>query len=163
MTGRPGLIISPAQQGPWGVVTSSSGPGDPPASTDPGIAQADALLREGMVALQKSRPSQFDRAERCFSAAVILLTDVLDEPHPRISWALDRLGLTYHLQDRLAEAERLYVRSLRVLAEGQRPTKWNDVTLLNLGMLYGTQGREEDHAAVMRRFRAGSDGSEGRG
>lgn len=158
MSGEPGLIMCPAQKGPWGVVTFSSGPGDPPAGASPEIGRAEAFLRAGMVALDKSRPRRFDKAEQRFAAAIDLLTGVLEEPHPRISYALDRLGLTGHLQGRLGEAERLYVRSLRVLADGEGPTKWNDVTLLNLAILYGTQGRKEEKAAVLRRFH-GSEGA----
>ncbi|MFW6200156.1 MAG: tetratricopeptide repeat protein [Gemmatimonadota bacterium] len=111
-------------KGPWGVVTATSGPQEPPASRHPDLQRADALLRRGMVALDKSRPRRLDEAEGCFRRALDLLEGVLDEPHPRISYALDRIGLVCHLQDRLEEAEALYLRSLKILREGEKPSRW---------------------------------------
>ncbi len=153
-TSEPRIFICPSQKGPWGVVTCTGGPRDPESGRIPDVRRAEALLRAGMVALDKHRPRRLDRAEMLFRAALDLLVAVLAEPHPRISYALDRLGLIYQLRGRLEEAEPLYTRALAALGERERPSRWMDVTLLNLATLYGCKGREAERDAVMRRFHA---------
>ncbi|MDX1567799.1 MAG: tetratricopeptide repeat protein [Longimicrobiales bacterium] len=134
------------------MVTETSGPEDPSGSRHPKLTGAGALLRRGMVALDKSKPRRLDEAEVCFRQALDLLEEVLDEPHPRISYALDRIGLVCHLRGDVEEAESLYLRSLAVLGDVRSPTKWNDITILNLAILYGRQGRTEERDAVMRLY-----------
>lgn len=152
---QPEILICPAQKGPWGVVTQTSGPQEPPAGRHPDLIRADALLRVGMVALDKFRPRRLEDAERHFRKALVLLERVLTAPHPRISYALDRIGLACHLQGRLDEAEALYLRSLAILGHDDPPTKWNELTLINLAVLYGTQGRHWEQKQVMRRLGEG--------
>lgn len=149
---QPEILIWPAQKGPWGVVTETSGPQEPPASGNPSLIRAEALLRVGMVALTKSRPRRLDDAELHFRKALGILEEVLPSPHPRISYALDRIGLVCHLQGRLDEAEDFYLRSLAILGHAGPPTKWNELTLINLAVLYGSQGRRWEQEQVMRRL-----------
>lgn len=154
----PELIIAPAERGPWGVVVYTGGPRDPVDAPREALLKADAAIRAGMVALDRVRPRQLDRAEACFWKALPILTHLLDEPHPRISYVLDRIGLTYQLRGQLEQAEALYLRSLKSLGPDQRPTRWQDVTLINLGILYACQGRWHEREEVQRRFDA--DGSQ---
>jgi hypothetical protein len=148
------LVIAPAERGPWGVVVYTGGPRDPVDAPRETLLQADAAIRAGMVALDKVRPRQLYRAEECFWGAFQILTQVLDEPHPRISYVLDRIGLIYHLRGLRELAEALYLRSLESLGPNERPTRWQDVTLINLGSIYRSRGRWYDYAQVQRRFDA---------
>ncbi len=156
----PSVILGTARQAPNGrALICTSGPPDPLGMRTDALRRADGLLRTGMVAVAKCEPPQLARAERCFREALDLLTDAWQEPHPRISYALDRLGLVRHLQDDLEGAESLYLRSLKVLGPSDRPTPWNDATLLNLARLYRRQGRGLEAEAVMAYFR-GDDAAE---
>jgi len=148
----PELIIGPARKGAWGVVKLTSGPPDGLRSVHPELLKADGLLRTGMLALIKRPPRYVERAEACFREALELLTEVLDEPHPRISFALDRIGLCCHMRGHLEEAEGLYRRSLAILGEDGASTEWTDMTLINLAVLLGTQGRRDEQLEVMKRY-----------
>lgn len=149
----PVLIICPSTKGPWGVTTHTSGPIDPPDVPRTELRRPNALLRAGMIALNKVRPPDLERAARCFREALDLLIERLGEPYPKVSYALDRLGLVSQMRGELEEAERLYVRSLALLADGRAPSPWNDVTLLNLRILFGCQGRLDEQDAVMARYK----------
>ena len=53
-----------------------------------------------------------------------------------------RVGLACQLQGNDADAEGLYLRSLAHQQSGEwRATPWTEVTLLNLAILYGRQGK----------------------
>jgi hypothetical protein len=146
------MLLAVTLQGPWGVVIHNSGPPDPPDVPATELARPGALIREGMIALTRVSPRDLDRAERCFRAALELLVERLGEPHPKVSYALDRLGAVCQLRRQLDDAERLYLRSLAVLDDGRRPSHWNDLTTLNLAIVYGSQGRTEERDAVLRRY-----------
>lgn len=155
---EPQVILGAAHQAPNGrAILHTSGPPDPLGIRTDELRRADGLLRTGMVALGKCHPPQLERAERCFREALYLLTQAWEEPHPRISYALDRIGLVRHMQGDLQEAEELYLRSLKVLGKDDRPTPWNDVTLLNLARLYQSQGRGMESEAVMSYFRGNDE------
>jgi hypothetical protein len=146
------MFVAVTLQGPWGVVTHNSGPPDPPDVPAAELRRPGALVREGMIALTRVSPRDLDRAERCFRDALELLVQRLGEPHPKVSYVLDRLGVVCQLRRQLDDAERLYLRSLAVLDDGRRPSHWNDLTLLNLAIVYGWQGRTEEQDAVLRRY-----------
>jgi tetratricopeptide (TPR) repeat protein len=146
------LFVSVTIQGSWGVVTHNSGPPDPDDAPAAELRRPGALIREGMIALTRVSPRDLDRAGRCFREALDLLIDRLGEPHPKVSYALDRLGLICQMRGQLDDAERLYLRSLAILDDGRKPSHWNDLTTLNLAVLYGCQGRLEERDAIMRRY-----------
>jgi tetratricopeptide (TPR) repeat protein len=146
------MLVAVTLQGPWGVVTHNGGPPDPPEVPAAELRRPGALIREGMIALTRVSPRDLDRAERCFRDALELLVQRLGEPHPKVSYVLDRLGVVYQLRRQLDDAERLYLRSLAVLDDGRQPSHWNDLTLLNLAIVYGWQGRTEERDAVLRRY-----------
>jgi hypothetical protein len=146
------ILVAVTLQGPWGVVTHNSGPPDPPDVPAADLRRPGALIREGMIALTRVSPRDLDRAERCFRHALELLVQRLGEQHPKVSYVLDRLGLVCQMRRQLDDAERLYLRSLAVLDDGRRPSHWNDLTTLNLAIVYGSQGRTEERDAVLRRY-----------
>ena len=154
------LIIAPAVKGPWGVIPKTAGPRDTADGRfrlPPEARRADALLRAGMVALGLNSEGRKDvpRAERCFTIAAEILVDTVDAFHPFVAYAMDRLGLACQMQEQLERAERFYRKSLTLWRQGGWPaTPWTEVTLLNLAILYGAQGRHDQHAAVMQEFRS---------
>ena len=154
------LIIAPAVKGPWGVTTKTAGPCDADGRRlrlPPEARGADALLRQGAIALGTNGAQRKDLplAERCFLDAADILVDTVDAFHPFVAYAMDRLGLVCQMREQLDRAERLYVKSLALWRKGGwAATSWTEVTLLNLAILYGSQGRRDEHAAVMREFRS---------
>ncbi len=149
------VILAPAERGPWGVVTKTGGPPNPPAVDPHLLMHANALLREGMIAIRKPESRDLDRGERCFRQALELLSGLLDDTDPKISYALDRLGVTCHMRGQYELAERYYLRSLDCLERGGWPASaWNEVTMLNLAILYGSQGRNAERSTMMERLRA---------
>jgi tetratricopeptide (TPR) repeat protein len=150
----PELFVSPATRGRNGVTTRVSGPEDPPGVPAESLRRPNALIRAGMIALDHRGGRDLARAESCFREALDLLRACLGEPHAKVSYALDRIGLVCQMQGREAEAEALYLRSLEALDEDAAPTEWNDLTLLNLAILYGRQGRLSERDAVLARYGA---------
>jgi hypothetical protein len=69
-------------------------------------------LRKGVIALTKPEPADLDRAECCFRQALDVLADTVGGTSPKVSLALDRIGLACQLRGRDAFAEKYYTRSL---------------------------------------------------
>jgi tetratricopeptide (TPR) repeat protein len=146
------LLVAVTTRGSWGVVTHNSGPPTPDDVPAAELRRPGALIREGMIALTRVSPRDLDRAERCFREARDLLLDRLGELHPKVSYVLDRLGLICQMRGQFDDAERLYLRSLGSLEDGRTPSRWHDLTLLNLAAIYGCQGRLEERDAILRRY-----------
>lgn len=155
----PELFIAPATRGPWGVVTHLAEPKHVrwwhALTMAPKLRAADALLRRGMVALNsKAIVTPARVAEQLFREALDKLTPGVGSEHPMVGYALDRVGLACQLQGNDDEAEGFYLRSLALQQAGRRPpTMWTEVTLLNLAILYGRQGKHGLHEAVLHRVR----------
>ena len=147
------LIVVPAQRGPWGVTARLGGP---PFDYTPldgvtrdTVRQADAMLREGMILLSRRDGDEpVARAEQCFSLALLLLLAAVDHSHPLVAYAHDRVGYICQIQGKPEQAEESYLRARA--CDVNPPTIWNDVTLLNLSILYRQQGRTEEADEVMR-------------
>ena len=149
-TDSPTFITAPAWRGPWGWVHDTSGPADPPGPRPPQLRRANALLREGMIAITKSEPHDVPRAETCFRSALDLLVEIFGTSHPKVSFALDRVGYVCQLQGKEEEAERRYEQSLTpVFNREWPPSPWNEVTLLNVAILYGRLGREAEKNIIL--------------
>jgi hypothetical protein len=134
-------------------VHAMSGPPDPSGMAHD-LRKANALLREGMIALTKSEPRDLGRAERCFRAALQFLLEHLPLSHSKVSYAFDRIGLVCQMQERESEAHELYIRSLDPFANGiSQPTIWNEITLLNLAILYGRHGRDAEKERTLKWLR----------
>lgn len=151
------LLLAPAHRGPWGVVTSLVGPPDPPGAAGAAAAaarDADASLRRGMILLsKKSVEDAVAVAEECFREALSLLISTVSEMHPKVAYACDRIGLVCQIQGREEEAEAMYLRAvaLRDACAWDR-TLWDEVTLLNLAILYNDQGRYGIRDAMLKRL-----------
>jgi len=92
-------------------------------------------------------------AEQLFREALDRLVTAIPGPDPLVAYALDRVGLACQLQGNDADAEGLYLRSLAHQQSGEwRATPWTEVTLLNLAILYGRQGRHAMNEALIRQI-----------
>jgi tetratricopeptide (TPR) repeat protein len=161
------LFFAPAQKGPWGVITRLAGPPNPPldvGSTEAAaIRKADGLLRRGMILLShESNEDPVGEAWECFRRALDILLQAVGELHPKVAYAYDRLGYLRQLRGDVREAERLYLRSIAIRDAGTwAPTMWDELTLLNLAVLYGRQGRHAlQHAMIQRRREAEARGTQ---
>jgi len=89
-------------------------------------------------------------AEQLFTEALNQLLAAIPGADPLVAYALDRLGLACQLQGNDADAEGLYLRSLAHQQAGEwRATPWTEVTLLNLAILYGRQGKHGMNEVLM--------------
>jgi hypothetical protein len=140
------LFFAPAQKGPWGVITRLAGPPNPPldvGSTEAAaIRKADGLLRRGMILLShESNEDPVGEAWECFRRALDILLQAVGELHPKVAYAYDRIA----------------IRDAGTWA----PTMWDELTLLNLAVLYGRQGRHAlQHAMIQRRREAEARGTQ---
>jgi tetratricopeptide (TPR) repeat protein len=92
-------------------------------------------------------------AEQLFREALDRLVTAIPGPDRLVAYALDRVGLACQLQGNDADAESLYLRSLALQQSGEwRATPWTEVTLLNLAILYGRQGRHAMNEALIRQM-----------
>lgn len=149
----PELFMWPVAKNEDGNIFRASAPAAPDHIPAAELREAAVAALAGEIALEpECRDAPL--AELRFREALSRYREALVEPHPRLSYILDRIGLACHLQGRVAEAEFLYRRSLKVLAVQDAPTRWNDITLLNLAVLLGCQGRTAERDAVMELYRA---------
>lgn len=148
----PELLVGPAIRMPDGDIFRAQPPADPADIPTPELREAGRLTTEGEQCLDR-QTRDLPRAELRFRAALERYQEWLEEPHPRLSYLLDRIGLACHMQGRLAEAEVFYRRSLAILDAQDGPTRWNEVTILNLAALLDAQGRDEERARIMERYR----------
>jgi len=120
----------------------------------PEIRAAEELLRRGMAALTSNAiTSRAKVAEQLFREALDRLVTAIPGPDPLVAYALDRVGLACQLQGNDADAESLYLRSLAHQQSGEwRATPWTEVTLLNLAILYGRQGKHAMNESLIRRI-----------
>jgi tetratricopeptide (TPR) repeat protein len=104
-----------------------------------------------------SHESNEDRALEaweCFRRALDILLQAVGELHPKVAYAYDRLGYVRQLRGDVREAERLYLRSIAIRDVGRwAPTMWDELTFLNLAVLYGRQGRHALQHVMIRRRR----------
>jgi tetratricopeptide (TPR) repeat protein len=108
-----------------------------------------------MIALAKWEGGNKEKfAEECFREALSHLFPMVKDSHPLLVYAYDRIGYTCQAQGRLEEAEQLYLTSLDLSKHSWPPTIWNEVTLLNLAILYGQQGRVELQGTALERVRS---------
>ncbi len=170
-------LFAPAQRGPWGVVTSLAGPPSLPFdSASPhatALRRADGLLRHGMVLLDKSRKADPKtvfpvlRARKLFREALEVLRRSVGDLHPMAAYAYDRIGFAQQEWGDLREAERFYLRAIAIRdISGWVPTVWDELTFINLAILYGRQGRHALRDAMVERSRSAAawvKGSQSRG
>ena len=154
-TDIPNLIIAPIWRDAAGVMTQLPSPKQRVwygLIARPKIRAAEELLRRGMEALaSKAITSPAKVAEQLFREALDRLVTAIPGPDPLVAYALDRVGLACQLQGNDADAEGLYLRSLAHQQSGEwRATPWTEVTLLNLAILYGRQGRHAMNEALIR-------------
>jgi len=160
----PELIIAPVTRGSDGVITQFAGP--IPVGWWRGLTQgprlraADSLLSRGMASLtSKAIIDPARAAERLFREALEELVATVGSDHPMTVYALDRVGLACQLQGEDAEAEDFYLRSLALQQAGRWPhTPWTEVTLLNLAILYGRQGKRDLNETLVNRVKEMHDG-----
>jgi hypothetical protein len=157
VTARPELLLAPAHRGSWGVVTRLGGPPDPPGATGAAAAalhQADCSLRRGMILLAKKSADDYVAvAEECFRDALSTVLSTVGEMHPKMAYACDRVGLVCQIQGREEEAEAMYLRAIALRDAGAwERTLWDEVTLLNLAILYADQGRYGLRDAMLERL-----------
>ncbi len=166
-------LFAPVRRGPWGVVTNLAGPPSLPFdSTSPHAAalrRADGLLRHGMVLLAKSTKadpgtvSRVLRARKLFREALEVLRKSVGDLHPLAAYAYDRIGFAQQEWGDLREAERLYLRSIAIRdIGGWVPTVWDELTFINLAILYGQQGRHALREAMVERSRSAAAWVKGR-
>ena len=156
-TDIPELIIAPVWRDAARVMTQLRSPKQRVwygLIARPKIRAAEELLRRGMEALaSKAITSPAKVAEQLFREALDRLVTAIPEPSPLVAYALDRVGLACQLQGNDADAEGLYLRSLAHQQSGEwRATPWTEVTLLNLAILYGRQGRHTMNEALIRQM-----------
>ncbi len=154
-TGIPELIIAPVSRDALGVTSQLPSPkhsGWYGLMARPEIRAAEEMLRRGMTALTSNAiTSRAKVAEQLFREALDRLITAIPGPDPLVAYALDRVGLACQLQGNDADAEGLYLRSLAHQQSGAwRATPWTEVTLLNLAILYGRQGRHAMNEALIR-------------
>jgi hypothetical protein len=105
------------------------------------------------IAHIRDEPRNFGVALRCFHAAICLYAWALGADR-RLAFAWDRLGYVHQNLGDDDETESCYLRSLAIQDESRMEhTTWNEVTVINLGILYRTTGRP----ALNRAVRAGLD------
>lgn len=151
------LIIAPVRRDTAGVMTQLPSPKQRVSYgfiARPTIRAAEELLRRGMEALaSKAITSPAKVAEQLFREALDRLITAILGPDPLVAYALDRVGLACQLQGNDADAEGLYLRSLAQQQSGAwRATPWTEVTLLNLAILYGRQGKHAMNEALIRQM-----------
>jgi hypothetical protein len=167
------LLFAPARRGPWGVVTSLAGPPSLPFdSASPhttALRQADGLLRHGMVLLAKTpsaepgRVFRVLRARKLFRQALEVLRRSVGDLHPLVAYAYDRIGFAQQEWGDLREAERMYLRAVAIRdIGGWVPTVWDELTFINLAILYGQQGRHALRDAMVERSRSAAAWVKGR-
>jgi hypothetical protein len=148
----PELISAPATRLPSGVIlTYQSGPPAERAvraGRQAEFRRAERLMTVGIAHISQE-PKNHHVARRCFHAATCLYAWALGADR-RLAFAWDRLGYAYHALGNVDEAESCYLRSLAIQARsGQGWTAWNEVTQLNLTILYRDQGRRALQAAAI--------------
>ena len=153
-TDIPELIIAPVLRDGRGVTTQLPGPkhrGWYGFRVRLEIRAAEELLRRGMAALTSDGiTSRAKVAEQLFTEALNQLLAAIPGADPLVAYALDRVGLACQLQGNDADAEGLYLRSLAHQQSGEwRATPWTEVTLLNLAILYGRQGKHGMNEVLM--------------
>jgi hypothetical protein len=151
----PELIIAPVSRDALGVTTQLPSPkhsGWYGLMARSEIRAAEDLLRRGMAALTSNAiTSPAKVSEQLFREALDRLVTAIPGPDPLMAYALDRVGLACQLQGNDADAEGLYLRSLAHQQFGEwRATPWTEVTLLNLAILYGRQGKQTMNEALIR-------------
>jgi tetratricopeptide (TPR) repeat protein len=152
------LILAPAVKGPWGVTDRLGGPPIPREEEWQGVPEevrrADGLLRRGMIALARWEGGNKEEvAEECFREALFHMYPTVEHTHPLVVYAYDRIGYACHAQGRLDEAEELYLTSIELSRYKTQPTIWNEMTLLNLAILYNDQNRLDVRDMVMEELR----------
>jgi tetratricopeptide (TPR) repeat protein len=156
--GGPELILAPAVKGPWGVTDRLAGPpiprGEEWQAVPEELRRADGLLRRGMIALARWEDGNKEEfAEECFREALFHMYPTIEHTHPLVVYAYDRIGYACHAQGRLNEAEELYLTSIDLSRYTWPPTIWHEMTLLNLAILYGQQGRVDMRDQVLEELR----------
>lgn len=141
---RPELLSAPALRLPSGrIVTYWNGPPaarDVREGRDREFRRAERLMAVGIAHIRQE-PKNYHVARRCFHAATCLHAWALGADR-RLAFAWDRLGYAYHALGNDDEAESCYLRSLAIQKRsGQGWTSWNEVTQLNLTILYRDRGR----------------------
>jgi tetratricopeptide (TPR) repeat protein len=127
------------------------------------IRKADGLMRRGMILLSHESSEDLAlEAWECFRRALDTLLEAVGELHPKVAYAYDRLGYLRQLSGDVREAERLYLRGIAIRDAGRwAPTMWDELTFLNLAVLYGRQGRHAlQHAMIRRRREAEARGKQ---
>jgi tetratricopeptide (TPR) repeat protein len=150
----PELIVCPAVRGPWGVTDRLGGPPypkEPEPERAALVRLADGILRRGMLIIARwGGEDAPELAERCFRSALGWLLDVVREEHPLVAYAYDRIGFVLQTQGRLGEAEDWYLQSLALFLKGDWPLSlWTEVTYLNLAILYGQLGQEDQRDRIL--------------
>jgi hypothetical protein len=156
-TDIPELMIAPVLRDARGVMTQLPSPKQRVSYgfiARPKIRAAEEMLRRGMAALaSKAITSPAKVAEQLFREALDRLVTAIPGPDPLVAYALDRVGLACQLQGNDADAEGLYLRSLAHQQSGEwRATPWTEVTVLNLAILYGRQGRHAMNESLLRQM-----------
>lgn len=149
------IFSAPSRRYPSGeVVTYWDGP--PPGGPvregrEAEFRRAERLMRVGIAHI-RDEPWNYEVARRCFHAATCLYAWALGADR-RLAFARDRLGYAHHRLGQDHEAESCYLQSLAIQDESrQQRTTWNEVTLLNLAVLYGCNGQQALNRAVLRGY-----------
>jgi hypothetical protein len=148
----PKLLSAPVTQLPSGrLVTYWNGPPagrEVRAGREKEFCRAERLMAVG-IAHVSQQPNNYHVARRCFHAATCLYAWALGADR-RLAFAWDRLGYVHQALGNDDEAESCYLRSLAIQdrsADGW--TSWNEVTQLNLAILYRDHGRGDLQAAML--------------
>jgi tetratricopeptide (TPR) repeat protein len=95
------------------------------------------------------------RARKLFRQALEVLLKSVGDLHPLVAYAYDRMGFAQQEWGDLREAERLYLRAIAIRdIGGWVPTIWDELTFINLAILYGQQGRHALRDAMVERSRS---------
>jgi hypothetical protein len=155
----PDLLVAPATKDRSGVVTRWQIPSPDYSDCDDlsrrQLERAATLVKIGSSMLGGESPYQgWSVAERCLRDALYILIDFAKCDDPCTACVYGRLGVACHLQGKLDDAEHSYLLAIefgmRTLPSG---SLWTELAMLNLAMLYGTQGQYALHQAVLRGMR----------
>jgi hypothetical protein len=104
------------------------------------------------------------RARKLFRHALEVLLTSVGDLHPWVAYAYDRIGFVQQEWGDLREAERMYLRAVAIRdIGGWVPTIWDELTFVNLAIVYGQQGRHPLRDAMVERSRSAAVLVKGRG
>jgi tetratricopeptide (TPR) repeat protein len=116
------------------------------SATDPDPGELTVLL--GGLAATLQRQGNLEAAAEKQREVLAIREEMLVPTHPSIGLAALNLGNTLGKQQKWAEAEAFFLRSIEIFDRKDRPTPNLAYPLLGLGVVYKKQGRYDDAAPL---------------